>query len=70
MSILQFDPEKRASLKTIKDNSWIKKNKILSNNSLVKNFRDDNFQHDTVKKKPKFHKKYRTLEEEDFLEKE
>ena len=48
----------------------MKKNKILSNNVQIKNFRDDNFQNDNVKKKPKFHKKYRTLEEEDFVDKQ
>lgn len=65
MSILQFDPEKRLTIKSLKESSWMKKNKILSSNFHVKTFKDD-FKTDTLKKKPKFHKKYRTLEEEDF----
>ena len=66
IQILQFDPEKRSSIKDIKDSSWIKRNRLV-NSSLkrMKETQDDTLKPET-KKKPRYHKKYRTLEEEDF----
>ena len=56
------------SVSQIKESNWIKKNKNTLNSLEAKKnkeLKDDTYKQEQ-KKKNKFHKKYRTLEEEDF----